>query len=382
MKVPAKHTLIKNALFGLVLAALLLPWLEQNEHLFNPKALGGVPPSSENVKFSLDKWRTAKFQEGQEAYIRDHFGLRPFMVRFYNELFDRLFSEYQANGVIMGKDGYLFEENYLLAASGQDYIGPDSINELVQTLGLVQRDLRRRGKKLLVCIAPGKGSFYPDKMPAAYHYNGSTGRNYPDFIRVLKQQEIALLDIQDWFLRMKNTTPYPLYPKTGIHWSSYGEYLVADSLIKQVSALSQKPFPTMKLLRIEQDSKPRDRDDDIELGMNLLRNLPDFKMAYPKFKVQPLQAGQKAPRVLVIGDSFYYGMYNWGMMQSVFEGGEFWYYNHERLEPGKETRYIEDMKNYAEEVGQFDVVVLLLTEANLSRFGFGMQQAYLKKGLK
>jgi hypothetical protein len=28
------------------------------------------------------------------------------------------------------------------------------------------------------------------------------------------------------------------------------------------------------------------------------------------------------------------------------------------------------------------VVVLLLTEANLSRFGFGMQQAYLKKGLK
>jgi hypothetical protein len=52
------------------------------------------------------------------------------------------------------------------------------------------------------------------------------------------------------------------------------------------------------------------------------------------------------------------------------------------LEPGKETRYIEDMKNYAEEVGQFDVVVLLLTEANLSRFGFGMQQAYLKKGLK
>lgn len=41
MKVPTRHTLIKNALFGLVLAALLLPWLEQNEHLFNPKALGG-----------------------------------------------------------------------------------------------------------------------------------------------------------------------------------------------------------------------------------------------------------------------------------------------------------------------------------------------------
>jgi hypothetical protein len=154
---------------------------------------------------------------------------------------------------------------------------------------------------------------------------------------------------------------------------------VADSLIKQVSALSQKSFPSLKLTRIEQDRTPRDRDDDIELGMNLLRNLPDFKMAYPQFKVQPLKAGQKPPRVLVIGDSFYYGMYNWGMMNNVFKGGEFWYYNHERLVPGKETTYIKDIKNYSEEVGQFDVVVLLLTEANLPRFGFGMQQAYLRK---
>ncbi|MEN9968519.1 MAG: hypothetical protein RIR94_697 [Bacteroidota bacterium] len=379
MKVPPKDTILKNALFGLVLALLLLPWLEQNEHIFEPKPLGGVQPNSQNVKFSAAQWRSAKFQEGQEAYIRDHFGLRPFMVRFYNELFDRLFGEYQANGVIMGKDGYLFEENYLLAASGQDYIGPDSINELVQTLGLVQQDLMQRGKKLLVCIAPGKGSFYPDKMPDAYHYNGSTGRNYPEFARYLVLEKIPLFDVQDWFLKMKATAPYPLYPKTGIHWSSYGEYLVADSLIKQVSALSQKQLPSLKLLRIEQDSKPRDRDDDIELGMNLLRNLPDFKMAYPKFKVQPLKAGQKAPRVLVIGDSFYYGMYNWGMMQHVFAGGEFWYYNHERLVPGKATAFIEDISDYAKEVQQFDVVVVLLTEANLARFGFGMQQAYLRK---
>jgi hypothetical protein len=379
MKVAPKDTILKNALFGLVLALLLLPWLEQNEHIFEPKPLGGVQPNSQNVKFSAAQWRSAKFQEGQEAYIRDHFGLRPFMVRFYNELFDRLFGEYQANGVIIGKDGYLFEENYLLAASGQDYIGLDSINELVQTLGLVQRDLMKSGKKLLVCIAPGKGSFYPDKMPDAYHYNGSTGRNYPEFARYLIAEKIPLFDVQDWFLKMKATAPYPLYPKTGIHWSSYGEYLVADSLIKQVSALSQKQLPSLKLLRIEQDNKPRDRDDDIELGMNLLRNLPDFKMAYPKFKVQPMKAGQKAPRVLVIGDSFYYGMYNWGMMQHVFAGGEFWYYNHERLVPGKATAFIEDIRDYAKEVQQFDVVVVLLTEANLPRFGFGMQQAYLRK---
>jgi len=378
MKAPSKDTIIKNALFGVVLALLLLPWLEQNEHLFEPKPLGGAQPNSENVKFSVALWREVKFQEGQEKYISEHFGLRPFMVRFYNELFDRVFGEYQAQGVVMGKDGYLFEENYLLAASGRDYLGLDSITKLVSDLHLMEQDLAQKGKHLLVCLAPGKGSFFPDKMPDEYHHNGNTGRNYPDFIRSLQQQQIEVFDVQDWFIKMKATAKYPLYPKTGIHWSTYGEYLVADSLIKQVSSLTQKQMPSLKLKGIDQDNTPRDRDDDIELGMNLLRNLPDFKMAYPKFEIMPLPKGKKAPKVLVIGDSFYYGMYNWGMMEHVFQEGEFWYYNHERLIPGKETSFIENLKNYAKEVQQFDVVILLLTEANLPRFGFGMQQAYLK----
>lgn len=376
MKGPPKATLLKNALFGLVLATLLLPWIEQNKSIFKPSPLGGAQPSSVNIRFSLDKWRNAQFQEGQEAYIKDHFGLRPFMVRFYNELFDRLFDEYQAKGVIMGKDGYLFEENYLLAASGQDYLGLDSITSLVKQLSLVQEELSKRGKQLLVCLAPGKASYFPDKMPSKYQHKKHS-RNHPYFLKTLQDAQIPLFDIQSWFLQMKATTPYPLYPKTGIHWSSYGEFLVADSLIKRVANLSQKPFPYLKLSHIEEDTEPRDRDDDIELGMNLLRNLPDFKMAYPKFKVQPLKAGQKPPRVLVIGDSFFYGMYNWGMMQYVFEEGAFWYYNHEKLVPDKATTLIEDFEDYRANIHAFDVVVLLLTEANLPRFGFGMQQMYL-----
>lgn len=378
MEANRKTAIFKNSLFGFVLALLLLPWLEQNEHLFEPKPLGGAQPQTENVPFSIEKWKTAAFQEGQEAYIKDHFGLRPFMVRFYNEVFDRLFGEFQAKGVVQGKDGYLFEENYLLAASGQDYLGAISINALVGQLALVQQDLHKRGKQLMVCLAPGKGTFYAEQMPAGYKWNGSTGRNHPDFVRALQQEQIPLFDVQTWFMQMKPKAPYPLFPKTGIHWSSYGEYLVADSLIRQIAKLTAKPLPTLRLTSIEQDEQPRDRDDDIELGMNLLRNLPDFKMAYPQFKIVPVRAAKKQPKVLVIGDSFFYGMYNWGMMNHVFIDGEFWYYNHERLVPNKPTTYIEDMKNYAAELQKFDVVVLLLTEANLPRFGFEMMSRYLK----
>jgi hypothetical protein len=65
-------------------------------------------------------------------------------------------------------------------------------------------------------------------------------------------------------------------------------------------------------------------------------------------------------------------------MQHVFTGGEFWYYNHERLIPFQTTTYLKDVKDYKSLVQAFDVVVVLLTEANLPRFGFGMMPTYLK----
>lgn len=373
-----KYQKIKNLLFGLVLLLLLLSWIEQNLHFIQLKPLGGEQPTIEKSPFTANNWRSGVFQEGQEVHVNQRFGLRPFMVRLYNEIFDRLFDEYQAKGVIMGKDGFLFEENYLLAASGRDFLGADSILLLADKLALIQQNLASQQKQLLVCLAPGKGSYFIDKMPSAYSRKNKE-RNHPEFVKALSQRKIPLFDIQTWFLNLKAKTPYPLFPKTGIHWSSYGEYLVADSLIKRVAELAQKPLPHLQLLSIEQDSNPRDRDDDIELGMNLLRDLPDFKMAYPKFRIVPLNADQKAPKVLVIGDSFYYGMYNWGMMEHVFVNGEFWYYNHERLIPKMPSSNVSELTNYASKVQDFDVILLLITEANLPRFGFGMIESYLNK---
>ncbi len=372
-----KNNIFKNGLFLTVIFLLLFSWLEQNEHILKLRPLGGVQPTSENIKFSVKNWNTAKFQEGQEAYIKDHFGLRPFTVRLYNEIFDRLFGEFMANGVVMGKEGFLFEENYLLAASGKDFLGRDSIQRLVKSISSVQEALNKNGTQLLICLAPGKGTFFRDKMPSKYKVSNNNATNFSEFVSELYRAKVPLFDVQTWFMNLKPRTPFPLFPKTGIHWSSYGEYLVADSLINRAAFLTKKSIPTLKLLRIEQDLHPRDRDDDIELGMNLLRDLPDFKMAYPKFEIIPIDNEKSLPKTLVIGDSFFYGMYNWGMMEHVFKGGEFWYYNHERLIPGKETTFIDQLNDYRAEIQKFDLVILMLTEANLPRFGFGFMQSFL-----
>ncbi|MEN9700027.1 MAG: hypothetical protein RLZZ301_1225 [Bacteroidota bacterium] len=376
MPEPRTTQRLKQVLFALAMGLLLFPWLEQNEHWLTLAPLGGAQQLAENPKFSINNWKKGSFQEGQEAYVRDHFGARPFFIRFYNELNDRLFGEFKANGVIRGKDGYLFEENYLLAASGNDFLGQDSIRLLVGQLQALHLELAAQHKHLLVCLAPGKATFFPDKIPAPYRWEAQQ-RNHPYFVKAIQQAGIELFDIQRWFLSQKSTARYPLFPKNGIHWSSYGEYLVADSLIKRTNALAHFPYPSLSLTRIDKSKQMRERDEDIELGMNLLRNLPDWEMGYPQFKITK-RTQAKGPRVLVIGDSFFYGMYNWGMTRDVFAGGQFWYYNNEILEPGMPTKLVSDLPNYKAAVNQFDVVIVLLTDANLPRFGFGLLQNYQK----
>ena len=41
------------------------------------------------------------------------------------------------------------------------------------------------------------------------------------FLMAQQQEQIPLFDVQTWFMQMKPKAPYPLFPKTGIHWSSY-----------------------------------------------------------------------------------------------------------------------------------------------------------------
>ena len=127
---------------------------------------------------------------------------------------------------------------------------------------------------------------------------------------------------------------------------------------------------------MNESNKPLDTDDDIENGMNLLFNIKDLKMGYPEVQFE-ISRDTPASKVLVVADSYYWGLFNSGVSRDIFNNGEFWFYN-KQIYPHSYTAplNVEDV-NLKAHIETNDIIILLSTDANLPKFAFGfIDQVY------
>lgn len=358
---------IKYILLTIIFVVLCTPFVVKliyTEDFFPLKGAVSLPA---NVVFEKKDWISGDYQQKKEEYLNAGFGLRSLFVRANNQIAFNLFKKAKANGVIIGKDNYLYEEAYIKAYYGKDYLGDDSIAHTINRLKFISDTLNKLGKQLLVVFAPGKASFYPEYIPDAFlPKNEKT--NYKMFSLKAKESGLNTIDFNKWFIDNKAKSKYPLYPKYGIHWSVYGAILAADSLTKKIGDLRHIVLPKIKITEINM-AKPFDSDYDIADGMNLLLKNSSFEMAYPRIVFD--NAGQTTkPKVLVISDSFYWGLYNLGI-SNCFQNDHFWYYNKQVYPESSTKELLADNLNINEEINKHDVIVIISTEATLSKIGWG-----------
>jgi len=364
MKVPTKYN-SSGVLFLLLMALLWVPALQMQTRTFKERPLGGAIEKAEIPFFSDSTWFNENFQEQSEKYLNQNFGFRNTMVRIYNQMAFWLYDKTTAKSVVVGKDNYLYEKNYINAFYGRDYIGDSLIKARVNRLKNLQDTLAHMGKLLFVTIAPGKAQFYPDYIPD--HLRGEkTLSNYEKFLSVSAATGLNVLDFNAWFLQMKDTARYPLYPKTGIHWSHYGMNLYFDSISKYIEKKMKVDIPDYVVSDYKLSTNYQSPDQDIEEGMNLLFPISNFPLAYAHDTV--LTKGKTKFRAMVVSDSFFWGLYNKGIMHTVFNNGEFWFYNREIHQPpriGHSNVFNVDVHH---EILEKDVIILLTTDASLRQF--------------
>ena len=374
-----KQTKIKNYLFSGILLLLLLPLLQESLTIFQLEPLKGAIETVEKPVYSFETWKNGDFQKNYEKYVNNNFGFKSIFIRLNNQQAYSFYNQAKANGVVIGKENYLFEKNYIKAYLGTDYIGEKAIQNQVTKLRKIQDTLQKLNKDILMVFAPGKGTFYPEFLPDYCAKQKREKTNYSAYLKTMKSQKINFIDFNDWFLKMKSTTKYPLYGKGGIHWSKYGEFLAADSLIEVIGKMRNTKMTQLVLDKIEVKVINEQGDYDIGEGMNLFFRMKTFPMAYPTFHFEKPKNKEKAPKVLVVSDSYFWGMFNAGISREVFDNGQFWFYNQE-IYPDT----FESPKNVGDidiqtEVEKNEVVILLCTDANLYKFAFGfIDQLYAK----
>jgi hypothetical protein len=358
---------VKSFLFLIILLALAASSLQYSYRFVKEEPLKGFYSLKEKPwlkSFTWKTWISGEFQQKISDGITDHTGFYNTFIRINNQADYSLFRLIHAKGFVQGRDRWLYEEDYLHEYNGDYFIGKAVIDKKLARLRNVQDSLRAHQIPLILVYEPGKASFVPEYIPGRFHPERRTQTNYDYFIRRSGELGITCLDMNKYFLEMKDTSGYPLFPRYGMHWSLYGVTFAVDTLCRKIESETGQPLPRFKTQQLISSASPRGTDNDIGELLNLICPLPGTPGVYPEI------AWENAPpkqllAALVIADSYYLNIVeDYGT--KLFRSQEYWYYNR-KLYPYQNNNppaYV-DKSNMREKLKSFDVILLMVSEINL-----------------
>ena len=359
---------LRKVLAALLIVVLILPAIQQFTGFPKVRGLKGYFTMPPKPAFSFSGFYKGTYQDSLNNWVEHHIGFRPDLVRIYNQLRYSLFDTITAQSVVRGKHGFLYEINYIKALYGLDFVGHDKVQQHAGQLADISDWLRARNKHLLVMLAPGKASFYPEHVPDMFNIPENITRNDFAYAQALTDRGVTVIQGNPWFSAMRDTSRYALFPKSGIHWSYYGMALAFDSLISTMEYVSGRKWLDFSIKSIEVSRRLRSPDRDLWEGLNILVPPNDFAMPYPDLSF--IKTGD-APKVMVVGDSYYWQWFGSGYATEAFGEHAFWYYN-EQIYPGNGSKPVERRNvDLLLRVLETDFIIILLTDANMYRFGFG-----------
>jgi hypothetical protein len=363
---------VYNIFVVIAFAALSFPLIVGFIKKDNKPNLTGIVINNVNPDSLLKKdksmWFSGEYQILKDDYNNDHWAFKESYVRLNNQFYYELFNQIRVNTFVLGKDNYVYSEGYIFSAFGDDYIGKEKINSKLAKAKVVQDSLKRKGIDLLLVFAPGKGEYCIEHIEDKYKHTPHR-TNYEEFVAESKKLHVNVLDLKAYFQKLKPTTPYPLFPKFGHHWSYYGECLAVDTIIKHVESMHHCDLPNILWNKIEVSDTARSRDADVLKSMNLYKNPNQhMQLAYPNVMWEN-DSLKNNVRILTIADSYWYGPVYMGVGQNAFAGGQFWYYYNKVIPspiPGQKTEVWQlDLKQNIE---SNQVIMLLYSDGNLPNF--------------
>jgi hypothetical protein len=362
---------ITRVILGLILMLITIPLLmEIVDFRIYGRPVGGAYYNNHDTSFYWREWFKGSYQDCKNKYVTQNFKLHDFITRFYNQVDFTLFKKAHARDVIVGKENYLFEGGHIRAYYGQDFIGEERIENYISQLRCVQDTLAKHNKLLLVVIAPGKGSFYPEYIPFPKP-SGDYKTNYTEFRKTIERHRLNFIDFNKYFASQKNKSKYPLYPQYGTHWSEYGATVAYDSIVKYIEHAMHADVPDLVVESVQVTDSLQKSDRDILNGINLYKEPSTFQMAYPKVTIKSDSSKSTNLNLLVVSDSFWWQAYNNCWPGSMFKSHSFWYYNELIYPESLSSPFLVKSSDYYKRLEKADVILIMNSEATLARFGRG-----------
>ena len=355
-------------LFVILMALLFMPMLQAWLQWIPLKPLNGVTIETERPQLSMESYRSGDYGKQLEQYLGEHYGFREPTIRLYNQYLWTCYRKTYAKDVAIGKQGWLYYPQ-----SVSDYYGTEllrwqpsveaaqhNFDLEVKYMNWARTILKENGVELLAFMAPEKGFLYPEYLPdGECDTTNFNAREY--FEQRFAETGFPCIEMTRWFQQMKDTVDYPLIPQTGAHWVFPAVY-AADSLFRFMGDLKGEKLPAIKIGELHQVSN-HGMDNDLEHLLNLTFPIRHRFGYSPRADVSiERDSTTVKPKVLFIGNSFFWGISSFVPLDEVFENVEFWYY-FSTAYSGKDFEHTEPINqmNVLERLLDFDYVVWFTT---------------------
>lgn len=332
-----KPNFIYAFLFALLMAFLFLFSIQEQFTPFKMKPLNGQYATITMPKLTMETYRNGYFQKVAEKYVSRNFGFREPIIRLYNQYCWDFYRKTYVSYTFAGKNNWLFFahniENYYGTEMYHWFDNAESARQSyereVRLLNKVRGVLQDYDVTLLTFIAPSKADIYPEYLPRRdFDTTTLNAREY--YSKHFVETGLPCFDMTDYFLQMKDTCTFSVFPPTGDHWNFSCVY-ATDSLLRFMEEQRGIQMPRIEYGE-EYLSTCRIGDDknrDLELEMNLMRPIkirPEFSYKERDYQIITDSLTTK-PTALFIGNSFLLWMMEYIPPQDLFSDFNFWYYN-------------------------------------------------------
>jgi hypothetical protein len=367
-----KNKKMKQGIFIFFVLLLFVPFLQQQFKFTKELPLQGLSNSETYPEFNDSLWFAGKYQQDFEYATNKDIGFESFFLKLQCQINYSIYNISKAPGVIIGKNNVLFGKGYLDAINGNDFLGNEMIDVETDKMKVVQDELKKRNIDLFFVFAPGKASFDREYIPESMLKNTpEIATNYGFYKKCFNDKGINYLDLRSYFLSIKNTSKYPLYSITGLHWGTYGCVLAADSMAKYIERLRNIHLPKIQIksIKLLDMAGKSSNDYDAASLMNVFDIIPHSTMAYPVIAYDTKDAVK--PRFLCVTDSYFPGIAKTWIPHNIFTNYNYWLYN-DKVYPIslKKLVFTKDL-NIKNEIERRDVICVVSTELSNAKFPFG-----------
>lgn len=333
-----RNSIFYGILFGILMLFLFSFMIQEHLKPFKTKPLMGYFLEPDQPKFRWEWYKSGYFQEKVEKYIANKYGFREPIIRMYHQYSWDLFSKEYVSYIYSGKNRWLFYDHNI-----EDYYGTEMYHwyenaeaaqegyeQEVRLMNKVRGVLADYDVTLLTFIAPSKSIVYPEYLPPrTFDTTSLSARIY--FKKRFEETGMPCFEMNDYFMKMKDTCSFYLFPPTGDHWNFSCVY-ATDSLLRFMESLRDLQLPRIEYGNTWSDSCSigDDQNRDLEGELNLLCTITfDPKFAYKErdYKIVCDSFNTVKPTALFIGNSFLLRTMAYVPPKEVFSDFQFWYYN-------------------------------------------------------